>query len=65
MADDIVASKKGMDPQGRGVWWKVHPDQPKSKAGPQTFPEVQAQFELGGLVLTCSSTYDLNLNRCN
>ncbi|CAE7873147.1 KIAA0754 [Symbiodinium microadriaticum] len=31
VADDIVASKKAMDQGGRGVWWKVHPDQPKNK----------------------------------
>eukprot|EP00439_Symbiodinium_sp_Y106_P065789 s1705_g10.t1 len=31
IAEDIVSSKKGMDQGGRGVWWKVHPDQPKNK----------------------------------
>ncbi|CAE7323279.1 unnamed protein product [Symbiodinium sp. CCMP2592] len=31
IAEDIRASKKGMDPDGRGRWWKVHPDQPKNE----------------------------------
>ncbi|CAE7208862.1 unnamed protein product [Symbiodinium sp. CCMP2592] len=31
IAEDIVASKKAMDQTGRGIWWKVHPDQPKNK----------------------------------
>ncbi|CAE7815167.1 unnamed protein product [Symbiodinium sp. CCMP2456] len=31
IAEDIRASKKGMDPNGSGRWWKVHPDQPKNE----------------------------------